>query len=265
MPKKKPEPLPDKKSLLAEWGDYFSEIAPPKRFRKLSLTGEKVIVASDWHIPLHDGRIANSVLRLAKKTKTDTLIVPGDLFNADSLSMFDNKQEDADLESELTQIKEMVYAILKNFDRLVVSWGNHDNRLLRALGYKTGLRRLFLMAGVDERFLDEEVLVTDWDHLFWRKEWMLVHPKNYRNIPGRLGQELSAIHHKHLLVAHLHHFSLTTARCGCHICIDTGGLFDPRRTDYLQRTTSFPKPVPGFVYLEGDTPHLYSPALGNLP
>lgn len=218
------------------------------------------MVSADWHFPLFKPELGNDLLRTAEQNNIKTLVVAGDLFNMDALSRFEPKQEEADLWNEIQVTKGAIEVMLKVFDRILYIRGNHDERLIKALGYKLQFKQsielLFGALGVE---LLDRITFSNQDHL-WVKpypsapsnlSWRICHPSSgYTQVPLSKARLLADKYDANIIAAHSHHFALGWDRSGKKIVAEAGGLFDKEKTGYLSDTTSYPVWVPGYLWLD---------------
>jgi len=226
------------------------------------------VVSSDWHLPLTDYERAARLIESADKTGcTDYLLIVGDYFNLDALSVYAPKQDDAGLVVEIERGGMLMDMLLDVFDRVVVSRGNHDERLVNTLGWKIRFEqsiKMLLPNLSDERASRMEV--TALDYVFADTEhgmWMNAHTNQYSKIPLAVPRELCDIHQMHVAAGHRHHHAIGRSKAG-YYAVETGGLFDGSKTAYLKKWTStFPKWCPGWMVLHEAGPYL--PELAPAP
>jgi hypothetical protein len=84
---------------------------------------DRVVVASDFHVPFHDPRTFAAVLE--EGSRADTLIIGGDLMDFYSVSRF-MKYEQVDALSELAATTLALEQLASAYKKVVVVEGNHD-------------------------------------------------------------------------------------------------------------------------------------------
>ena len=84
-------------------------------------------------------------------------------------------------------------------------------------------------------------------------EWRICHPANYSRIPLSNPIRLAAKYDCNVITAHSHHCAIGKAINGYFTVAEAGGLFDRDKTQYLQRSTTFPVWTNGFSYLTENT------------
>jgi hypothetical protein len=215
-------------------------------------------VTADWHHPLTNYELVNRFLdRALDLGATNWLLVGGDWFNQDFWSQWDNKQEEANVPRELRASSETMRRVLDVFDRVYMTWGNHDARLHKALKYavqfKDTMRWLFSDLG-DELIARMEF--TNLDHAIIRTadngDFRVAHPQAYNTKPLTTAIELAAKELTHVITAHSHHTAIGFDRSGEFTVAEIGGFFDRTKTKYLQRTTKYPKWTNGWGFIDSD-------------
>lgn len=218
----------------------------------------EAIVTADWHFPLFSPEMGNLVIETAQTTKIDTLIIAGDLFNLDALSRFEPKQDSAEIWAEIVVSREVICTLLKLFKRIYIIKGNHDERVVKALGYKLKFdKAMQLLLGIDFEDTLNKILFSSLDHM-WVKpyenapswlSWYICHPIAYTQNPLSKGRIIADKYNANVITAHSHHFAMGWARDGKKIVAEAGGLFDTTKTEYLQASTSYPEWTNGFLML----------------
>lgn len=213
-----------------------------------------MIITGDWHVPMVDYGLINRMIDDARDRKITTLGIAGDFFNFDSLSTYDPKQTDHTLEEEIEQGRDIMSTLLKTFKEIVYTWGNHDNRLARTLGYKmaysTSMKYLFgelhwkQLAKI--RFSDLDYFLVDTPRGVYR----VCHPANYTRNPLTSARKLSAKYGTHVITAHSHHHAVGYAEDGLHAVAEIGGMFDTDKIAYLNRSTTFPRWQSGYCIVD---------------
>lgn len=227
------------------------------------------VVSSDWHVPMISHETAVQMMEHAIAHKcTDFLVIAGDLFNLDSLSDYLPKQPTADLPTEIAHVPKLLRLMLKVFKVIVITKGNHDFRLQKALGYKLRFEHTIKMM-LPDITPDEmsRILVTTNDYAVVDTPagpWHCCHTNQYSKIPLAVPRELCSIELMHVAAAHRHHHAVGKDKSGNFFAVELGGLFDASKTSYLRQwTTTFPKWTPGYMLLHEGLPYL--PLLAPAP
>lgn len=213
-------------------------------------------VTADWHHPLCNYDLVNEFLMHAEDIgATNWLVVAGDWFNIDALSAFDFKdQERAGLNREMYGSNEAMSRVLQVFDRVYLSWGNHDARVHKALGYKVSFARAMRMMFADlDNDLMDKITLSNLDHQYIDTpagRYTVCHPKNYSSHPLTAARKLAGKELTHIITGHSHHTAIGHDPSGKFVCAEIGGFFDAAKTAYLQRTTTFPKWQNGYGFID---------------
>jgi hypothetical protein len=216
-------------------------------------------VTADWHHPLADYELINTFIDHARDIgATNWLVIAGDWFHIDSLSSFDRKQENANLEREIKASAMAMERVLQTFKRVFLSWGNHDARLHKALGYKVTFARSMRMLLADEGLpqeLLERIELSNLDHIWVdtpRGPYFVAHPRAYNQNPLTNARRIAAIRHANVITGHSHHTAIGHDPSGRFVCAEIGGFFDASKTEYLQRTTTYPLWQNGYGFIDSD-------------
>jgi len=246
---------------------YTPYLIPPPVIRKLDIALEKPIrfdvrkvgpgaITADWHHPVTDYGLVNTFIDHARDIgATNWLVVAGDWFNVDALSSFDYKQAQADLTKEIYGSEQTMSRLLETFDKVYLSWGNHDARLHKALGYKVpfthAMRMLF--SDLDPRLFDDRIVLSNLDNIVIdsaRGPLLVAHPKAYSSVPLTNARRLASKHLMHVATGHSHHTAIGHDVSGEFTCAELGGFMDKVKVEYLQRTTTFPTWQNGYSFLD---------------
>jgi hypothetical protein len=249
-------------------GKYKPYLIPSYARKRLDVRLEKPLnidvakqgagcVTADWHHPLADYELINTFLDHAVDVgATNWLIIAGDWFNIDALSAFDYKQEEAGMAQELYGSTLTMERVLTVFDNVYLSWGNHDARVHRALGYKVPFAQAMRMMFADlDNDLMERVFLSNLDNITVdtpNGPYAVVHPKNYSQAPLAGSRKLASKYLSHVLTGHSHHTAIGHDPSGKFVCGELGGFFDIAKTGYLQRTTTFPNWQQGYGIIDAE-------------
>lgn len=237
----------------------------------IEIVSDRIAITADWHVPLTDYDYVNDFLGVCRKRKVKDLLIGGDFFNFDALSMYDPKQDSAGLERELSEGIHIMETLLETFDRIYYIWGNHDARLHRSLGFKIQFAEALklVFGSLGEEAL-ERITFSNLDHAnvtVAGEKWYVCHPQNYSRVPLSTPRTLAAKFGCNVVTAHSHHSAIGFAINGQDIVAEAGGFFDKTKTAYLQRSTTFPSWVQGYMILDATSnPHalVHSPRFANI-
>lgn len=227
-----------------------------------TLTEGALAVTADYHFPLTNYDLLNRFLDDAHRHGIRHLAVAGDWWNQDAASRFDSKQASAGMESELEAGNLAMKRVLELFDQVYFTWGNHDARIHKQLGYKvpftTAMKMMFY--DVPDKLL-AKVQFSNLDHLKVQAfeyadkgedTWYICHPKTYSRRPLVTAMELAAVRGENIMCAHSHHHAYGWDRSGRYRLVEVGGFFDGSKVEYLQRTDVYPTWTNGYAFLSED-------------
>ena len=247
---------------------YKPYLLPTSFQKKLAVSLEKPVtldiakdgpgaICSDFHLPLSNWNLINEFIDHARDIKaTKWAVIAGDLFNIDSLSQFDFKQETSSLPREQYAGHIVLRTFLETFDRIIFSWGNHDARVHKALGYKvdftTAMKMMLFKLSEEEM---GKITFSNLDHVLVdspRGQYRLCHPKSYSATPLTGARKLASKYLSHVVTGHSHHTAVGHDNSGEFVCAELGGFFDKDKTAYLQRSTGYGNWQNGYGFIDND-------------
>lgn len=214
-------------------------------------------LASDFHLPLTNWGLVNEFIDHARDIKaTNWCAIAGDFFNIDSLSQFDFKQPESTLHAEQYAGNTVMKKLLETFGKIYFSWGNHDARIHKALGYNVDFATAMKMMLFE--LSDEEMSRITFSNLDYitihtaQGDCRVNHPKAYSATPLVQARKMASKYLCHIVNAHSHHTAISHDVSGKFVCAELGGFFQANKTMYLQRTTSFAEWQPGYGFIDND-------------
>lgn len=240
-----------------------------ERFQPMVASGD-MMVTCDWHVPLYDPDMINSLLKKTAEHKIKKLIIGGDFFNGDSASRYDDKQlrKEAGYKPERTHSLEIFDVLLDVYDEIYLFEGNHDFRFVRLFNRELDLTEVVkdvLLAGLDKKKLEKlRISILDYMLLGQHKPYRFSHQKNFSTVPLSVGRKFAAKYRMSIITAHSHQFGIGLAQDGNDVIIEGGGLYDKNITEYIQKSSEHHEWVQGFTMFKDGVPTLFSPAFGNL-
>lgn len=223
------------------------------------------MISGDIHVPLTNHKMVEEMFRKAEENDLSTIILAGDLFNFDSLGRFDPKQGDHTLAQELQIGREFVAALLDFFEYAYIIKGNHEDRFMRALGYKLDFVQTMQLVLGDVYLENQHKLqVSNLDHMYLYgpegQKYYVNHPKAYSRQPLATGRALASKHNCNIICGHAHHHAVGNDISGKYVVAELGGLFDIDKTAYLREATTFPRQQNGLLWVdENGKLHSWSP------
>lgn len=241
---KPPEPIPP----LVPRENVFIELA-----------GDALIL-SDLHIPTVRYDVVDWAIDDAVAAGITTCIIPGDLFSADALASHERKQPAAGTDAELEHGPVVMDRVLRNFQRVIVTRGNHDRHHARAwkLGEQFDKALRMLLADVDPKLL-RRMQVSNKDKCYLdtdKGRYLVAHTYSYSRIAMSYPMKLAVRYNMNVVGAHRHHYGVCIAPNGKY-AVESGGAFDTERMAYLHDwTNDLPEMVNGYVLIRNGRPIL---------
>jgi hypothetical protein len=103
--------------------------------------------------------------------------------------------------------------------------------------------------------LMKNIQLSNLDHVFIdtpNGRYTVCHPKGYSTQPLTNARKLASKLLTHVLTGHSHHTAIGHDVSGEFTCAEIGGFFDASKTQYLQRTTTFPNWQNGYCFLDAE-------------
>jgi len=228
-----------------------------KAFNPITIEANRLVVSSDFHVPYLDEKLFDKLLAMPDETGIKNLAISGDLFDADSYSMFTPMGPVASFTEECEAVRDVFALLLNSYNNIYVCRGNHEARIIKQNFGRFQMRELVEMCIPDEMSkvqFNRRVNVTNEDHLHANiagHKWMFTHPRNFRIINLSVARDLAARYQCSQIVAHGHQAAMGWDRSGTFRLIDGGGLFDKNKLVYLRETTCYPETKNGFVIIDG--------------
>lgn len=262
-------------NLHEKWA--LMESPYPRYDEPLEMEGD-ALVLPDVEIPFHHAEFINQCLKLAEAWKIKQCIVAGDLLHFDSLSGWEpnwknvneggvtadaefalvefaktlgsrqqealfgiigqigQKDEQDGMSTELKVARRVVKELEKQFDKIDMALGNHEGRLLRALQCVLSPTEITTLLQVGDKW---RIAPFYFSYLTsGGVRWCIEHPKSAASTTAAV---LAAKYSCSVLMAHSHHFSVTTDVSGEHYAAEIGCCVDESRLSYAaQRHTRAP-------------------------
>lgn len=142
--------------------------------------------------------------------------------------------------------------LVDTFDRVYFCRGNHEKRWIDMNLGMVGMEELFYMTGITEGY---EITLDDHMRLKSGKEnWLLAHPRNFRQTPLSVARDLASKYRMNVVSAHGHQWTQGADRSGHYLCLDGGGMFDASELEYLRCTSCYPAVQGGYYIIAGGVP-----------
>jgi hypothetical protein len=220
--------------------------------RPLKISSDKVCIASDFHIPFQDLDLVENMIDTCRNEKIKTIIIPGDFLDCKNLSSFIDLQQAAlTFQDELEEANEMLKLICRNFDDVYFTNSNHEARFARKMEGNADIRNLYTMFSGNLRE-GTDYFMSIYDYCILNGEWYICHQNIFSTIPLSISRTLATKYHMNVATAHLHRLCLGKDISGKYWTLETGGLFDPDKLEYLTITNKNPVQQSGYVIIEKD-------------
>jgi predicted phosphodiesterase len=231
----------------------------PKDYsQKLHVKEERILIASDVHIPYHDDYALAELLAAAEQYRVEAIVWLGDLMDMPNFSSWGNEDLNTLFETELEQVEALLTLASEYVPVQYWSRGNHEKRWLKWNKFQLGMRRLAYEAGVKGLMEQGKLFTSDNPTMTYGNDWWLTHPAQYGKtplvVPGNLADKFGV----NIASAHAHHWAQGVSPRRGFVVLETGGLFEPDRVQYIQENvTDHRFWTKGFVMLDHGVPSMF--------
>lgn len=216
----------------------------------ITVYSDNVLVTCDYHIPFQDDCLIDYMLSVAEDNGVYDLIVAGDFWDCDNYSRHSRLTWLESFQTEVKEVGKVLEKLVDQFDTIYFCRGNHEKRWIDMNTGLTGMEELFAMTKIVDGY---EVTLDDHLKLVQKnQDWLICHPKNFRQVNLSVARDLSAKFHCNVISGHGHQFAQGWDRSGKYRVADGGGLFDRDSIDYLRETTCHPVTRNGFYLVQDD-------------
>ena len=118
--------LPEGIKHFSDWSEHI-------------ITGKKILILADIHIPYHDKQALVTALEYGKAQNVDTILLLGDIIDFHSVSFYEkDPRKRMELKMEIDQMKFFLRTLRSNFPEaeIIYKIGNHEERLERFVRVK---------------------------------------------------------------------------------------------------------------------------------
>lgn len=230
------------KAHLGSVTEFLATIDPGiEIYENDTLPLDNYAIWCDEHSPYHSEEWINRGLYMAEHFGIRKLINIGDAFDS-NFARYHFLGPDKDLDDEIFHSEPIVKAF-NYFDEVYCVKGNHENRLARMTDNILQARHLMELFGVD--IARKKFKLSNYDKVYigddGKEGWLLVHPQSYSQIKGSVARRLAEKFHRNVINTHGHFVDFEYDRSGNFQVYDLGGMFDVRKTAYINlRTTTHP-------------------------
>lgn len=245
-----PSALPSKLSQHNEQSKLIKEIRNlnPKAEEELTIRTDNIIIMGDIHANYLDEEVFAMVLRFARQNKIKTIVLAGDVINADAFGVFAKIQPPQNFNLEVRQANLMFAALAKCFDKIYWICGNHDRRIAKiAFGELTIDHIADIVCGTARK----KTIVTQYSRMWVEAKtgvWLIAHQKNYSRVKLSVARALASKYGCHVICAHQHHCAVGVSDDGKHVVVDLpcSCHLPPYK---LLETSTMPEWCRGFGYI----------------
>ncbi len=247
------ERLTDKIVLLTQ------QLAPKLIMHKDVVRGPAIITA-DWHSPAIHLGMFERMLYVAKTLRIRQLIIGGDFMDMRAFSGHPSlDSSDRDIITPRNHAREIVRALLKRFDRIILCPGNHDYWLVRyyagAHTYGEWMEDIF-----GELMKTGHLFVRDFPYVYLRdsdsdKEFVVIHQRtfsgtNMQGVARDMESRRIDCRDRHVIVTHGHLAIEGRNNTGALQAVSLGCMTDTARTNYTKHyPTRHREWNPGFGFV----------------
>jgi hypothetical protein len=219
------------------------------------------ICVGDVHVPTTNWEIAEWVYQVGANTGIKTLIIAGDLLNVDAFSYYPPVVPEIDFGTEQLASKVLLAHYADQFDKIVITLGNHELRYMKARRGSVTTDELLALVSDDRSRAKMEISPYPYMNVVSSGvNWHVTHPRDFSRQKITVGNKLAQKHQSNVVLFHQHHVGKSVDDYGRYVIIDGGGLFDDKKMAYvaMQDSTS-PTMNNGFVVIRGGVGHLITP------
>lgn len=191
---------------------------------------------SDIHFPYPHRELFFNFLKVAEKQKIRTCVANGDLANLDSMSRFATAARGGhEFEKELVQIQVYLDQLLKVFDNIYITQGNHEDRFFKWVHGTINHERFWKMIH-DE--VGKRIHVSDYkfsEVTSGGKKWLIGHPDAFAQAGGSTPAAIADIRQANIITGHNHMWGVQISKSGHYVGIDHGCACNPKKIEYYAK------------------------------
>lgn len=228
--------------------------------KPLEIEAEFVLVAGDWHVPIHDVYWVTRILEVAAAIRTIypkakiILHINGDFIDFEKISAHNSINKQLTVRASIKQAAELLDVLITQFDEIYFTQGNHDWRFEKQMGHIGFEELVTLVKDQMEYGVRDQIIASRKNFLYINDDWLAAHPYKYSKIPTRLAVQFAQRHKRHTILAHQHHPpGFASCENNEYFGIDGGCMINVGKAQYVQDNINlFPNMGRGFVMLHRD-------------
>jgi len=217
------------------------QIAPRLIMRKDIVRGPTMITA-DWHSPAVHLGVFERMLYVAKTLRIRQLVIGGDFMDMRAFAKHPSlDSSDRDVITPRNHAREIIRALLKRFDRIILCPGNHDYWLVR---YYAGAHTYseWMQDTFGELMQPGRLLVRNFPYVYIRdcgEEFVLLHQRtasdtNMQGVARDMESRRKDCRGRHVIVTHGHLEVAGRNNTGELQAVSLGCMTDSDRTNYTK-------------------------------
>ena len=222
---------------------------------------DRVLILNDLHIPALDlDFLEDYAIPTALHFGIKDCVIAGDFWDGASISRHPKKHVYA-FGKEVEFGADVLEFLCRHF-RVFLEPGNHDDWFIFENGGHIQFRQAVEMM-VRRDAVRARLEVTEYDRVTIYNagnKWTVPHQANYSRQALKVGSELAQKYQSNVIVPHQHINGKGPDLYNRYTVIDCGGMFDPRKLDYVNLKTSTRREMnQGFVTLVDGWAELWTP------
>ena len=210
-------------------------------------SSEPILVMSDPHCPVHCENWFEQSLIAGQRFGCRTLILNGDLVDANQCSRWLGQQyrRKGELNDDIESARSFLNVCIPLFDKIYITLGNHDQRLINAFAGEVSIQNLMRMI-----FTDPKVFMTEKHFVEVNNVTRVLHPRSYSKTKGKLPADLAQRYQKHIINGHTHHSAVASSADGKWQAVEVGCLMELDYAFYAQQgMPNMPDMMNGFAII----------------
>lgn len=216
------------------------------------------IILSDIHAPFHSTEWLGRAIRYGETLDSRRVaVVAGDTCDFASLAFHAPHTAAPTTEQELASAREVLTRIADAFDKVYVTFGNHEHRASRKLPNLTPTLVMHMMV---DGLPDNVTASPFWYSWLNQKKWFVVHPEKYSKdvlkVARKISDDMSLAEGRpvSVIAGHEHH-GAKAAVGASRVVICNPTLQDYNKTSYLTHhhlSQGYPPWAQGFTHVRPD-------------
>jgi len=220
---------------------------------------DALTICCDIHVPFVDLGMVDNMLAISERFGSKDCLIIGDVFDAAMFSIFTTyvHSKAGDWTFQLEIADQVLRKLLKVFERIWITKGNHDQRLLKLAFGKIQMKHIFKWMTPE---VEKQLIVTEYP--FCRvysggQKWHCTHAGNYARNALLVPRQMAHKEECHIVNAGGHLTAQGFSESG-RFLVGLGLMGDPKKFEYIHyKNTTHPKWNPSFLILKDGFPFLF--------